>query len=234
MLLKLTFSFKVQHPCGRVTWWRYTQSLCHLSVPHLDDVDAIAVSIIKETVAQLTDLKHDLTKIEKIQPFPTNETSIQTLDHSSGLLLCVVFLPKRRPGNNKNHGGLVGKVLWLMRRYRVPQWFSAKFSRSMMGFLIPRIFWPAISWVCVNVAFGGEVGWDPGTLKFPMISLKIQGTALPLASFSISPFTISHTSKVPGVTRNLAKGWAIIYIYILIIILKNQHGTEHLDTFRGF
>lgn len=75
-------------------------------------MDAIAVSIIKETVAQLTDLKHDLTKIEKIQPFPTNETSIQTLDRSFGLLFMRVFSSQEATRQQKKHGmGLVGKVL---------------------------------------------------------------------------------------------------------------------------
>jgi len=78
----------------------------------LDDVDAIVVSIMGTVALQLTDLKHDLTKIEKIQPFPTNETSIQTLDRSFGYFYACFFFPRGDPATTKKHGtGLVGKVL---------------------------------------------------------------------------------------------------------------------------
>ena len=166
MLLKLTFSCKVQHPCGRVTWWRYTQSLCHLSVPHLDDADAIVVSIMGTVALQLTDLKHDLTKIEKIQPFPTNETSIQTLDRSFGLpvLFMRVFSSQEATRQQKNNMEWV----WLERscdswegtgypndsRPRFPGQWWIFWSRKKIG----RLF---IKFCQRGVWGGGCWGWDP-------------------------------------------------------------------------
>lgn len=102
MLLKLTFSSKAQHPCGRVTWWHYTQSLCHLSVPHLDDVDAICCRHNGNSCPPTDRLKTWLHKNSENTAFSNQRNIyIQTLESFIWQTFKSVafFSPRRRPGN---------------------------------------------------------------------------------------------------------------------------------------
>lgn len=160
MLLKLTFSSKVQHLCGRVTWWRYTQSLCHLSVPHLDDVDAIVVSIMGTVALQLTDLKHDLDNQNWENTAFSNKRNIFTNTGSFiWLLLCMLFLAKRRPGNKKN-------MEWVWLERSCDSWESKgtpRPSERSMVFFFPKNFLARLFLgFCKRGVEGGRVGpWDP-------------------------------------------------------------------------